>query len=49
VVLERTMQTVARGREQLQAVVAPLPATEVEADDGLDALLEDGVFDQDDI
>ena len=26
VVLERTMQTVLRGREQLQAVVAPLPA-----------------------
>jgi len=50
VVLERTMQTVARGREQLQAVVAPLPATEVEtAGDGLDELLDPPVFDQDDI
>jgi F0F1-type ATP synthase membrane subunit b/b' len=47
VVLDRTMQAVVRGREQLQAVVAPL--TEVgdpaEGDDDYD----DAVFDQDDV
>jgi len=47
VVLERTMQTVRRGREQLQAVVGPLtppesvPAVEPQPDD------ENAVFDQD--
>ena len=46
VVLERTMQTVQRGREQLQAVVAPVPS-----EPHLDALPdpdESPVFDQDD-
>ncbi|MFI5047327.1 MAG: hypothetical protein ACHQIG_09715 [Acidimicrobiia bacterium] len=48
VVLERTMQAVVRGREQLQAVVGPLPDVEGaldESDDGLD----DGVFNQDEL
>jgi len=50
VVLERTLQTVARGREQLQAVVAPV----ADHDDALiaEALGEPadaGVFDQDDL
>jgi F0F1-type ATP synthase membrane subunit b/b' len=48
VVLERTMQAVGRGREQLQAVVGPMPELEgsagaLDEDDGS----EDGVFDQD--
>jgi F0F1-type ATP synthase membrane subunit b/b' len=44
VVLERTMQTVLRGREQLQAVVEPLPDVGGDLeDDGL----EPPVFDQD--
>jgi len=48
VVLERTMQAVARGREQLQAVVSPLP----ELEGALDEHDEDpdaAVFDQDDL
>jgi F0F1-type ATP synthase membrane subunit b/b' len=47
VVLERTMQTVQRGREQLQAVVGPMPPDpQVET---LPALDESGLFDQDDL
>ena len=47
VVLERTMQTVLRGREQLQAVVAPMPADP--AVETLPDLDESTVFDQDDL
>ena len=57
VVLERTMATVQKGREQLQAVVEPLAADglgdQPGADDGYEALYdlgpgtESGVFDQD--
>jgi hypothetical protein len=56
VVLERTMQTVQKGREQLQAVVEPLAVPEGgdihTLDDGYEALYELGepesqVFDQD--
>ena len=56
VVLERTMQTVQKGREQLQAVVEPLAAPEEgethPLDDGYEALYdlagpEPQVFDQD--
>ena len=47
VVLERTMQTVQRGREQLQAVVDPMPPDPpVETLPDLD---ESGLFDQDDL
>jgi hypothetical protein len=47
VVLDRTMQTVQRGREQLQAVVGPMPPDPpVET---LPALDESGLFDQDDV
>jgi F0F1-type ATP synthase membrane subunit b/b' len=52
VVLERTMQTVVKGREQLQAVVEPLAATGESAEEALDALYEpddSAVFDQDDL
>jgi F0F1-type ATP synthase membrane subunit b/b' len=59
VVLERTMQTVQKGREQLQAVVEPLTADEggdqPPLDDGYEALYdlaepaEQAVFDQDDV
>jgi F0F1-type ATP synthase membrane subunit b/b' len=48
VVLERTMQTVRRGREQLQAVVGPMPAqdaTIAEAEGGEHD--DDALFDQD--
>jgi F0F1-type ATP synthase membrane subunit b/b' len=48
VVLERIMQTVVRGREQLQAVVAPLHAEEGDAEPA-DELLDPGVYDQDDM
>ena len=58
VVLERTMQTVQKGRVQLQAVVEPLAADEAAEedplDDGYEALYdlsepaEQAVFDQDD-
>jgi F0F1-type ATP synthase membrane subunit b/b' len=58
VVLERTMQTVQKGREQLQAVVEPLAAHEGDEqqplDDGYEALYdladpgEPAMFDQDD-
>ena len=47
VVLERTMQTVQRGREQLQAVVGPMPPDP--AVETLPDLDESGVFDQDDL
>lgn len=46
VVLERTMQTVQRGREQLQAVVGPLPPGPPV--DHLPDVDESAVFDQDD-
>lgn len=46
VVLERTMQAVVRGREQLQAVVGPLPELDGALDEGDD---DAGVFDQDDV
>ena len=50
VVLERTMATVQRGREQLQAVVAPMTALEGEPVEELpNDLLDAGVFDQDDL
>lgn len=49
VVLDRTMQTVQRGREQLQAVVAPpLPSPEPHPDAPSDPD-ETGLFDQDDL
>jgi hypothetical protein len=47
-VLDRTMQTVQRGREQLQAVVGPPPPSEPPAE-MLSDLEETGVFDQDDL
>ncbi len=47
VVLERTMQTVQRGREQLQAVVGPMPPDP--AVETLPAIDESGLFDQDDL
>jgi cell division septum initiation protein DivIVA len=58
VVLDRTMQTVQKGREQLQAIVEPLPAhpgdepdglDRLDGLDGLDALYDDDspIFDQD--
>jgi F0F1-type ATP synthase membrane subunit b/b' len=49
VVLERTMQTVQRGREQLQAVVGPPPLGEPSPADPLVDPEEAGVFDQDDL
>jgi F0F1-type ATP synthase membrane subunit b/b' len=52
VVLERTMQTVVKGREQLQAVVEPLAAPGEHGEEALDALYEpdeSAVFDQDDL
>jgi hypothetical protein len=45
VVLERTMQTVQRGREQLQAVVAPMPSDS--QSEALPDPEESGLFDQD--
>jgi F0F1-type ATP synthase membrane subunit b/b' len=47
VVLERTMQTVRRGREQLQAVVGPLPAPDAPNHEPEDDNDEDALFDQD--
>jgi F0F1-type ATP synthase membrane subunit b/b' len=50
VVLDRTMQAVQKGREQLQAVVEPLSSHPQEEPDGLEALYADddsGIFDQD--
>jgi F0F1-type ATP synthase membrane subunit b/b' len=47
VVLDRTMQTVQRGREQLQAVVGPMPADP--AVETLPHIDESGLFDQDDL
>jgi F0F1-type ATP synthase membrane subunit b/b' len=47
VVLDRTMQTVQRGREQLQAVVAPLPGPDL-AEEGT-SVEDSSVFDQDDL
>jgi F0F1-type ATP synthase membrane subunit b/b' len=49
VVLERTMATVVRGREQLQAVVAPLTGVDGEVDEEPNDLLDAAVFDQDDL
>jgi F0F1-type ATP synthase membrane subunit b/b' len=49
VVLERTMATVVRGREQLQAVVAPLTGVEVDDEEEPNDLLDAAVFDQDDL
>jgi len=49
VVLERTMQTVHKGREQLQAVVGPLPGGPDEPEDDQDHTGETAVFDQDDL
>jgi F0F1-type ATP synthase membrane subunit b/b' len=48
VVLDRTMQTVQRGREQLQAVVGAPPPSEPRAD-ALPEPEETGAFDQDDL
>jgi F0F1-type ATP synthase membrane subunit b/b' len=47
VVLERTMQTVQRGREQLQAVIDPMPPDP--AVEQLPDLDDSAVFDQDDL
>ena len=50
VVLDRTMQTVQKGREQLQAIVEPLSDHPDDESDGLDALYADddsAIFDQD--
>ncbi len=47
VVLDRTMQTVQRGREQLQAVVGPMPPDPVV--ETLPDIDESGLFDQDDL
>ena len=50
VVLDRTMQAVQKGREQLQAIVEPLPGEDHDEADALDALYTDDdspVFDQD--
>jgi F0F1-type ATP synthase membrane subunit b/b' len=47
VVLDRTMQTVQRGREQLQAVVGPMPPDP--AVETLPHIDESGLFDQDDL
>jgi F0F1-type ATP synthase membrane subunit b/b' len=52
VVLERTMGTVQKGREQLQAVVEPLPTDLPDHHTGLEEIYEDDerpVFDQDDL
>ena len=51
VVLERTMATVQKGREQLQAVVEPLPSDLPDEHTGLESMYEseeNAVFDQDD-
>jgi F0F1-type ATP synthase membrane subunit b/b' len=47
VVLERTMQTVRRGREQLQAVVGPLPSPDPVATGETNPDNENALFDQD--
>jgi F0F1-type ATP synthase membrane subunit b/b' len=49
VVLERTMATVVKGREQLQAVVEPLPSDLPDDHTGLESMYDDepAVFDQD--
>ncbi len=47
VVLDRTMQTVHKGREQLRAVVEPLAAPMHHEDDLYDDVEDDRVFDQD--
>jgi F0F1-type ATP synthase membrane subunit b/b' len=52
VVLERTTATVQKGREQLQAVVEPLPTDLPDHHTGLEEMYEDDerpVFDQDDL
>ena len=51
VVLERTMATVQKGREQLQAVVEPLPSDLPDEHTGLESMYESEetvVYDQDD-
>ena len=51
VVLDRTMATVQKGREQLQAVVEPLPTDLPDEHTGLESMYETeepAVFDQDD-
>ena len=54
-VLDRTMQAVIKGREQLQAVVDPLPPSAAPADGGvgdLERIYDDDdspIFDQDDL
>jgi regulator of protease activity HflC (stomatin/prohibitin superfamily) len=51
VVLERTMATVVKGREQLQAVVEPLPTDLPDEHTGLESMYDTddpAVFDQDD-
>jgi signal transduction histidine kinase len=50
VVLERTMATVVKGREQLQAVVEPLPSDLPDEHTGLESMYDTGdpaVYDQD--
>jgi hypothetical protein len=50
VVLDRTMQAVQRGREQLQAVVEPLPPRPAEGRGDLDRMYDEAdspIFDQD--
>ena len=47
VVLERTMQTVRRGREQLQAVVGPLPPPDAAGPEPDEDDDEEALFDQD--
>jgi cell division septum initiation protein DivIVA len=52
VVLDRTMATVVKGREQLQAVVEPLPSDLPDDHTGLEAMYETeegAVYDQDDL
>ena len=51
VVLERTMATVVKGREQLQAVVEPLPTHLPDDHTGLESMYDTddpAVYDQDD-
>jgi hypothetical protein len=52
VVLERTMATVVKGREQLQAVVEPLPTDLPDEHTGLESVYETddpGMYNQDDL
>lgn len=47
VVLERTMQTVHKGRERLQVVIEPTPEELAEEQEAIDAMESSGFFDQD--